>query len=254
MVARDGCRIAYRVTGTGRRVLIFLHAVGVSGRYFTETVENLDLAAVRAITVDLRGHGDSDKPDVELTWDLLAGDVLAVADHAGADTFVAVGHSLGGKLSQYLPLVDPARVEALVLVTSPSAGTMPIPDFVSAWVDLAGDGDALVEESIKRFLRAPVPDGVLRRAAQEASKIPRTYLQKTLQLVATTSFAEQLGTMRIPVLVVSTDDNPLHTTEHQILDSFPDARTRTMSCGSEIPMEQPEAFAGALQEFISQLP
>lgn len=252
-VAQDGARIAYQVTGTGRRVLVFLHAWGVSGSYFTETVNSLDLGVVRAVTLDLRGHGDSDKPDVDLSWDLLARDVFAVADDAGVSTFVAVGHSLGGKLSQFLPLVDPARIEALVLVASPSAGTLVPPDFVRAWVELAGDGDALVEDSIKRFLRAPVPDAVLRRASQNASKIPRIYLERTLKLVETTSFLERLGQIQIPVLVVSTDDDPVHNTERDILTSFPQARVHTMTSGSEIPMEQPETFARALEEFLTEL-
>ena len=104
--APDGTRIAYRVRGSFPRTLIFIHAWGASGSYFDEAIDNLDLTSARAITVDLRGHGDSDKPDVELTWDLLARDVFAVADDARSRAFVVVGHSLGGKLSQYLPLVE----------------------------------------------------------------------------------------------------------------------------------------------------
>lgn len=65
----DGVTIAYRTQGTGPRNLVFLHAWGASGSYFDKTIESLDPTAVRAITLDLRGHGDSDKPDAELTWE-----------------------------------------------------------------------------------------------------------------------------------------------------------------------------------------
>lgn len=251
--APDGTRIAYQARGTGARVLVFLHAWGVSGRYFDEAVDALDLSAVRAITLDLRGHGDSDKPDVELTWDLLAHDVFAVADDAGVSRFVAVGHSLGGKLSQYLPLVQPSRIDALVLVASPSAGTLATPDFVRAWVELAGDGEAMVEDSVQRFLRSPVPADVLRRVAHDAAKIPRGYLERTLDLVATSSFVDRLGDVRIPVLVVSTDDDPVHTTERNILSSFPQARMETMTSGPEIPLERPAEFAVVLERFLAEL-
>jgi pimeloyl-ACP methyl ester carboxylesterase len=251
--APDGSRIAYQVRGTGARALIVIHAWGASGSYFDEAIDNLDLSSSRAITVDLRGHGDSDKPDVELTWDLLARDVFAVADDAGARGFVAVGHSLGGKLSQYLPLVEPERIQALVLVASPSAGTLETPDFVRAWVELAGDGEALVEDAVQRFLRAPVPDEVLQRAARNAAKIPRFYLERTLELVETTSFIERLGGIDVPVLVVSTDDDPVHTTEQDILASFPRARIETMASGVEIPMEQPVEFARVVEKFLAEL-
>ncbi len=252
-VALDGAKIAYEVRGTGERALIFLHAWGASGSYFDETVDHLDLSAARAITIDLRGHGGSDKPNIELTWDLLANDVIAVADHANSGSFVAVGHSLGGKLAQYLLLVDLARIEALVLVASPSAGTLVAPDFVHAWVRLAGDGDALVEDSVKRFLRAPVPDEVLQRFARNAAKIPQFYLQRTLDLVEKTSFIERLGAVQIPVLVASSDDDAVHSTERDILTSFPQARRETVRSGAEIPMEQPSEFARVLEKFLGEL-
>jgi non-heme chloroperoxidase len=82
--ALDGTAIAYRVRGRGPRTLLLLHAWGASAGYFDESVDELDLAADRAVAIDLRGHGDSDKPEGTLTWDLLAGDVLAVADAVGA--------------------------------------------------------------------------------------------------------------------------------------------------------------------------
>jgi len=179
--------------------------------------------------------------------------VFAVADEASSQTFVAVGHSLGGKLSQYLPLVEPARIEALVLVASPSAGTLDTPDFVREWVELAGDGEALVEDSIKRFLRTPVPDEVLQRAARNAAKIPRIYLERTLELVETTSFIERLGTVNIPVLVVSTGDDPVHSTEQDILASFQRARIEMMTSGAEIPMEHPIEFARVVEKFVAEL-
>ena len=64
----DGVSIAYGEAGTGRHRLVFLHTWGASRRYFDETIANLDLNAFRAIAIDLRGHGDSDKPDAEPTW------------------------------------------------------------------------------------------------------------------------------------------------------------------------------------------
>src|SRR6266700_1678094 len=186
----DGVSIAYRSQGTGSRHLVFIHGWGGSGCYFEETVASLDLSAVRAITLDLRGHGDSDKPDTELTLDLLARDIFSVADDAGADAFVAVGVSMGGKLAQYLPLVEPSRVEGLVLVASPSAGELPLPEFVAEWVEVAGDAQAFLDRTVTPYVRKAVAEQVLRRYGEEAAKIPRRYLERTLNLVASTSFVD----------------------------------------------------------------
>ena len=56
----DGVRIAYQDRGAGRPI-VFVHGWGGSGDVWDYQV--LDLAdRFRVITVDLRGHGDSDKP------------------------------------------------------------------------------------------------------------------------------------------------------------------------------------------------
>ncbi len=47
------------------------------------------------ITVDLPGHGESDKPQIAYTMDLFARAVEAVMRDAGVDQAVLVGHSMG---------------------------------------------------------------------------------------------------------------------------------------------------------------
>jgi pimeloyl-ACP methyl ester carboxylesterase len=131
---------------------------------------------------------------------LLAHDVLAVVDAVGATRFVAVGHSMGGKLAQYLPLLEPDCVQGLVLVASPSAGELATPDFVRGWVQHAGHGQALLDASVMPFLRNAVAEEVLQRFVREAAKIPRTYLERTMDLVSETSFIERLSSVSIPVL------------------------------------------------------
>jgi pimeloyl-ACP methyl ester carboxylesterase len=249
----DGMSIAYHTHGTGPRNLVFLHAWSASGSYFDETIASLDPTAVRAITVDLRGHGDSDKTDTDLTWERLAQDVFAVADQVAADAFVAVGHSMGGKLAQYLPLVDPFRVQALVLVASPSAGELPTPTFVNEWVGLAGNPQQFVDTTITPFLRRPVPEHVLRRFGENAARIPRAYLERTLELVSSTSFIERLDSVRIPALVVSSDQDPVHSTESDIIALLPNARLEILDSGPEIPMELPAELAHLIEEFAAAL-
>ena len=58
----DGIKIAYATRGEGPLTLLFLHGWSGSGAYFDETFKYLDLTGLRAVTFDLRGHGDSDQP------------------------------------------------------------------------------------------------------------------------------------------------------------------------------------------------
>src|SRR5207244_12428605 len=108
--------------------LLLLHGWGGSGAYFHELLGHLDLAGLRAVTPDLRGHGESDKPDRGYTDERLARDALAAADAAGAGAVVAAGVSMGGGCAQYLPVLAPDRVRGQVLVAGCPASPGPLPE------------------------------------------------------------------------------------------------------------------------------
>ena len=112
----DGVSLAFESTGTGPPDLLFLHGWAGSGRYFGETIRHFDLRRARAVTFDLRGHGGSDPGGDGFSLDRIAGEVLAVADAAGLDRFVAFGFSMSAKFAQYVALRAPERVVGQILV------------------------------------------------------------------------------------------------------------------------------------------
>ena len=100
----DGTQIAFDVTGDGPTIIL-LHGGGGSRQDWHE-VGYVDGAkdSFRVIAVDIRGHGESDKPidQASYTTDKLVHDILAVADSCRAKTFVLWGFSYGGNISRYL--------------------------------------------------------------------------------------------------------------------------------------------------------
>lgn len=113
----DGIEISYQTVGTGLCNLLFMHGWAGSGAYFDETLKHLDLTALHAVTFDLRGHGDSDKPESGHSDERFALDAFAVADAVGADELIVIGFSMSGRFAQYLPVVAPERVRGQVLVS-----------------------------------------------------------------------------------------------------------------------------------------
>ena len=109
-----------------------MHGWGGSGAYFDELLNYLDLTGLRAITFDLRGHGDSDKPEAGYTLERFARDAFAVADAAGAERVIVVGFSMSGKFGQYLACLRPDRVGGQVLVAGCPVGEIPSPRRPSA--------------------------------------------------------------------------------------------------------------------------
>ena len=246
----DGVGIAYRVEGTGDASVLLLHAWSASGGYFDELVAGFDPSIIRSIAIDLRGHGDSDKPEGNLTWERMAQDVFAVADNAAVGSFVAVGHSMGGKLAQFLLLIEPSRIKGLVLIASPSAAELPTPNYVRKWIELVGNARAFVETTIRPYLRHDVPEGVLTRFGEDAARIPRAYLEQTMNLVSSTSFIDDLGVIRVPTLIVSSSGDPIHSTESDIMASVPYAQREVIDSGPEIPMEKPQDLARLIERFV----
>lgn len=72
----------------------------------------------QVVIPDLRGHGRSTNPSGEFTFWQCSLDVLALLDHLGVKQFKAIGVSLGAKTLLHTATQQPARVEAMVLVSA----------------------------------------------------------------------------------------------------------------------------------------
>ena len=113
----DGTRIAYDSCGDGPDLLL-IHGGGGSRQVWHETgyVDRLR-EEFAVITIDLRGHGQSDLPTdpSAYTTDKMGQDILAVADACDVHNFILWGMSFGSKVSCYLA-VQSDRVTKLILI------------------------------------------------------------------------------------------------------------------------------------------
>ncbi len=92
----NGMTLAYGDRGTGLP-LVFLHAFPLN-RTMWQPQEALSVK-FRVITVDLRGHGESDAPLWRYTLDQAADDVRGLLDHLSIGQAVLVGLSMGGYIA-----------------------------------------------------------------------------------------------------------------------------------------------------------
>jgi pimeloyl-ACP methyl ester carboxylesterase len=127
--------------------VVLLHGGGQTRHSWRATAADLGSSGWYALTVDLRGHGESDwSPDHRYGLDRFAADVIRIADYLGSPP-VLVGASLGGNASLAAMGHSPELALGLVLVdVSPflqPAGTSRIRDFMAA---NAGEGFNSLEE------------------------------------------------------------------------------------------------------------
>src|SRR5579863_7386437 len=76
--------------------LLFLHGSGQTRQSWGRALEEAARRGYRALSLDLRGHGDSNwSPDGQYTLDRFAADVRQAIEHTGGEPIV-IGASLGG--------------------------------------------------------------------------------------------------------------------------------------------------------------
>ncbi len=66
------------------------------------------------ILVDVRNHGQSAR-STTMTYQEMANDIFEVADSLNIDTFSILGHSMGGKIAMTCALLQPNRINRLVV-------------------------------------------------------------------------------------------------------------------------------------------
>ncbi len=247
----DGVEIAFHAVGQSPPTLLFMHGWAGSGAYFDETLKHLDLNRMRAITIDLRGHGDSG-PSTEYTLADLAADVIAVADQTQAEDFILVGFSMSGKFAQYVTSQYPERVLGQVLVAGCPVGELPLPPEVLAdWYDRAGNPERMIELA-GSYSSQPVADAVLARFGKDAARVPLVALKGTLEAVMSTSFTPAA----VPTLVVGGEHDAMFSPEmlrEGVTGPIPGATLKLLDCGHEIPVERPRELAALIEAFVAEL-
>ena len=181
----------------------------------------------RVITVDLRGHGRSTNPSGSFTFRECALDVLGLLDGLGIDRFGAIGMSAGAKTMLHAATLQPARVEAMVLVSA----TPRFPEQARAAMRAVA-ADAQTPEHFRKMMLAMAAD--------------RDDMDFT---------SESLATIRARTLIVHGDRDPLYPVELalEMYRAIPESQLWVVPNGGHGPIfgEQAAAFRTAAQSFVS---
>lgn len=125
--------------------ILFLHGGGQTRQSWRKALAEAGRRGFRAISIDLRGHGDSDwSPDGSYSLSIFADDLRAVL--AGLDRPpVVVGASLGGIIGMVVAGADPDAVRALVLVDISATINAEGAKEVIAFMQAGSEGFASIE-------------------------------------------------------------------------------------------------------------
>jgi pimeloyl-ACP methyl ester carboxylesterase len=146
-------------------LVVLLHGFPELAYSWRHQIGPLADAGFRVLAPDLRGTGDSDRPEAVEAYAVteLTADVVALIDHAGAERAVVIGHDWGADIAWKTAWMHPERVAAVAGLSVPFVARAPAPptaimrehlgeDFYIVWFQEPGVAEAALERDVRRTL------------------------------------------------------------------------------------------------------
>jgi pimeloyl-ACP methyl ester carboxylesterase len=215
----------------------------------------------RLILVDIRGHGQSSKPDCCYTRLDFAYDIKLLLDALKIDKADIVGHSLGSIITQTFAEYWPERTHRVVLIAStggPKPGAPPVkPSF-----DFTSEIRKLKEpiDPDSPFMIAwwdsptPVDPDFIRRQRKDAAGIPlKIWLAVLDQGLTGTDLQSTLPRLKAPTLLIWGSADPImgEDVRQTLRDALPAAKVKIFPGLGHNPFwEDPQGVAAAVNDFL----
>jgi pimeloyl-ACP methyl ester carboxylesterase len=260
----DGSRIAYRVTPAGPDAdpdaapIVLVHGTALSQAIWRGFGYLRTLAPDRSVvTLDLRGHGRSDKPHAQPAYgmDLFTGDVVAVLDALGLDRVHYLGYSLGARVGFSLAVAHPQRLRSLISVAGAPGtghGAFDRVFFPGALDELERGGMAGFLAGWERASGHPVDPATRAAFTANDETALAAYMRATQRDSRVTD--AQLASLPMPVLLVAGTRDPerLAAAEH-VQRVLPTAQLVRVDGATHSGTPRDPTTLQAVHNFVSQL-
>lgn len=210
-------RLEYTEYGSGDAWVVLLHGQLMPRRMHQPLARALAAEGLHVVTLDLLGHGRSDRPADPLVYSMtaFAEQVVALLDHLGAPQAVVGGTSLGANVSLEVAAMAPERVRGLVvempvLDNAVEAGILAFAPllFAARFLPFTVNGVRLLTRPVPRgvvpFWAGIVLDTLDQRADSVAAVVHGMFFGR----VAPSS--KQRKAIAAPALVVGHPADPIH--------------------------------------------
>ncbi|SDC95049.1 alpha/beta fold hydrolase [Streptomyces prasinopilosus] len=258
-----------RTTGSGAPGVLLLHGLMGRASHWASTARRLS-GRYRAVALDQRGHGRSDKPpQASFTRDAYVDDTEAALEQLGLGPAVLVGHAMGALTAWQLAAKRPDLVRGLVVCDMRASAlgaasqrewaqwfeTWPVPFATLADVrKWFGEDDPWVERpnpargEFYAEVMAESPDGW--RPVFDPGQMLRSR-----ETWVHDAHWEELAQVRCPTLVVRGLDGALGRAEAQeMVRVLPRGRyAEVADAGHLVHYDQPDAWCAAIEPFLDAL-
>jgi len=180
-VTRNGVRLAYVEAGAGDKSMLLVHGMQCDHTHMLPQLRHF-YPNYRVVAVDLRGHGDSDKPHSSYSNREFNDDLIFLCNELGLRRPVAMGHSFGGSNLLNLVAEHPDFLNGLVIFDSGirtlanKVGELSVVGALTQVQRRAFLGDRLFGRDDPQNLKDEILDGMLAVPDHVASAMRETVL------------------------------------------------------------------------------
>jgi len=245
----------YEITGEGDPLLL-IHGLGSSTRDWEEQIPVFS-EKFQVITIDLRGHGKTDKPKGPYSIKLFAEDIVELLNKLEIKRVNVLGISLGGGVAFQFAVDYPDLVKSLIIVNSTSEVLMDSFKqkrefikrlFIIKLVGMKKMGQVLAP---RLFIKPEQEDKRLKLIERWAENDKKAYLA-ALKTLKGWSVRENLATILCPTLVIGSDeDYSPSSVKKEFTSLIPNAKfIEIEDARHAVPIEKPEEFNKIIMEFL----
>jgi pimeloyl-ACP methyl ester carboxylesterase len=240
--------IKYIDVGNGEKTLLMIHGLGQIKESWKPQFELSD--TYRLIAVDLRGHGESEHINTDITLKNMALDVIELLQHLHIESVILCGLSLGGLVAQEIYRQREDLVAGLIL----SNTTWYIPTYFAN--KIVKKSEKLFHEDkeqlIEYITRSAIHNESVYEEAKQSFYLSDSYLECALSGSGMNYFPVLLRLSKPLLLIGGNYDRttPLIT---QVIMRWlcPRGELVTLESGHLSNIECPKEFNQAIRNFIS---
>lgn len=235
----------------GRLAIVFVHGLGGRLEHWSAQLAAVG-PALRAVAVDLPGHGESDAAaDGEYSVPALAAAVGAVMDVLAVRRAVLVAHSLGALAAIDYAAGNPERVAGLLLIDPSGDQTHMTPADRRGWLAaVRADPHGECDFNFRHFLRDARP-GVADAVLEALEATPERVLVGALEGSAAYAAVSALESYPGPVTSLISELNDLPISLHRLRPGLPVRKLRGVS--HWLMMDRPGEVLEALWDLLEKV-
>lgn len=259
----NGVELYYEIHGSGEP-LILIEGLGYATWQWFRQIDQL-AASYQTIIFDNRGVGDSDKPDVPYSIDLLADDAAALLKSLGLSKVHVLGTSMGGFIAQKLALRYPELVRSLVLACTSFGGSNSVPITQEGLDGMLNVVGPTLEDRIRQGFQAAFSRGFWSAQPELIDKLvswrlakptPRYAWERQFNAGASFNAEDDLAQIQAPALILTGSEDTVVPPQNSVLlaQRLPHAQLLTVPGGGHLFfIEKAAEFNRYVLDFLHQL-